>query len=354
MGAEGGGEEDPILRVVQWATGRIGRESLRAVLRHPRLSLVGVHAYSAEKAGMDAGELCGLERTGVRATQDIDEILALKPDCVLYMPRVTDDRDLCRLLASGANVVVVTTRGEFYRPDSMESDLRQRLEAACDEGVSSLHSTGSSPGFITEALPVVLTSLQRRLDCLTINEFGDLSQYNSSAMVFDTLGFGRLPAEFDAEGNSHVGEIFGPSIRLLADALSIPLDSVEQESEIALARRPVEILTGRLEAGSVAAQRHTVSAIRAGKPVLRFRLYWYCTKDIDQPWPLGDSGWRVSVEGDVPMEVEVGLPVPLEQLAVVGPSMAAHRAVNSIIPLCEASAGIRTSLDFPPVRAQCL
>ena len=64
------------LRVVQWATGNIGSRSLRAIIEHPRLELVGVHVHSAGKVGTDAGELCGVAPTGILATATIDEVIA--------------------------------------------------------------------------------------------------------------------------------------------------------------------------------------------------------------------------------------------------------------------------------------
>ena len=151
-------------RVVQWATGNIGLCSLRAVIEHPALDLVGVYVYSEAKEGRDAGDLCGSAPTGVFATREIEDILALRPDCVLYMADRANIDDLCRLLEAGINVV--TTRSEFHRPQIMKPDVRERIEAACRRGGASLHSTGSSPGFITEAMPLVLTSIARRLDRL--------------------------------------------------------------------------------------------------------------------------------------------------------------------------------------------
>src|SRR3954471_6710764 len=110
-------------RVVQWATGNIGRRSLRAVIEHPNLKLVGVYVHSEAKAGRDAGELCGLEPVGIQATRSIDEIIARRADCVLYMPQGCDFDALCRLLASGANVI--TTRSEFNNPASLEPTVRE-------------------------------------------------------------------------------------------------------------------------------------------------------------------------------------------------------------------------------------
>ena len=202
------------LRVVQWATGNIGTKSLRSVLTHPGLELVGVYVYAPEKVDVDAGTLCGLDPVGVEATDDIDSIVALGADCVLYMGRSCDLDAICRLLEAGANVV--TTRGEFHHPPSMEAADRERVEAACRAGGTSIHSTGSSPGFITEAVPLVLTSIQRRLDLLTIEESADMSRRNSPELIFQIMGFGRPPAAIDERRLNHGLHSFGPSLRQTA------------------------------------------------------------------------------------------------------------------------------------------
>src|SRR5437660_993283 len=204
--AEMATEPGPPYRVVQWATGNIGTRSLRAVIEHPHLELVGLYVYSDAKVGRDAGELCATGPTGVIATRDVGEIVALKPDCVLYMADRADIDVVCRLLESGANVV--STRSEFHHPVSLAPGVRQRIDAACQRGGTTLHSTGSSPGFITEALPLVLTSVLRRLDCLTIEEFADMSSRNSPEMIFNLMGFGRDPAQFDRRRWAHAASSF--------------------------------------------------------------------------------------------------------------------------------------------------
>jgi hypothetical protein len=336
-------------RVVQWATGNIGARSLRAVLSHPDLTLAGVYVHTDSKAGRDAGELCGLETTGVTATRDIDEIVGLGADCVLYMPRACDPDVVCRLLASGANVV--TTRGEFHRPASMEPGFRQRVEAACDRGNASIHSTGSSPGFITEAVPLVLASIQRRLDDLTIDEYADLSQRDSPALLFEVMGFGQAPAAWDQNRLAHLRSSFGPSLELVADALRLPLDSVAVDGEVATARHPVRIAAGTLAAGTVAGQRVTVSGMRAGRALLRFRATWYCTTDLDPAWDVRPSGWHLTVEGDAPLDVDIRLAVPIERMGAVSPGFTANRAVNAVPVVCAAPPGIRSTLDLPHITA---
>ncbi|MEU0821131.1 NAD(P)H-dependent amine dehydrogenase family protein [Streptomyces mirabilis] len=340
----------PQLRVVQWASGNIGSRALRAVLEHPDLTLAGLYAHTPDKAGRDAGELCGLGPTGVIATHDIDEIVALGADCVLYMPRACDMDEVCRLLASGANVV--TTRGEFHRAASLDPAVRERVEAACESGKSSIHSTGSSPGFITEALPLALSSIQRRLDGLTIEEFADLSQRDSPGLLFDVMGFGKPPAEYDERRLSVVRDSFGPSLHMVADTLSIPLDSVETEGEVATAPRPVHIAAGTLRPNTVAAQRITVSGLRGGRPLLRFRATWYCTTDLDRAWDVRATGWHITVDGDAPLDIDLRFPVPLDRMAAMSPSYTANRAVNAVPVLCEASPGIRSTADLPHIVAR--
>jgi 4-hydroxy-tetrahydrodipicolinate reductase len=336
-------------RVVQWATGNIGLRSLRAVIEHPDLELVGVWVHSPEKSGRDAGELCGGDITGILATSSIDDVVGLRPDCVLYMPQGCDVEELCRLLESGANVV--TTRGEFHHPPSLDADTRERIEAACARGNSSIHSTGSSPGFISEAVPIVLTSIQRRLDHLVIDEFADLSQRNSPELLFDLMGFGTDPAGFDERRWRHGAVAFGPTLRMLGDALSLPLDDVDATGEVAVAASETEIAAGTLSKGTVAAQRMIVRGRRGGDPLLTFRANWYCTTDIEPAWDLRETGWRLVVAGDAPLDVEIRFPISLDRMADTTPGYTAHRAVNAIPVVCAAPAGIRTTVDLPQVIA---
>jgi hypothetical protein len=298
--------------------------------------------------GVDAGELCALDPVGVAATHDLDEVLALGADCVLYMPRQLEADEVEAILAAGTNVV--TTRGEFHRPASMDPELRARIEAACEAGGTSIHSTGSSPGFISEAVPVVLTSIQRRLDHLVIDEFADLSGRPSPDLLFNIMGFGRAPTAFDEGRLSHGRTSFGPSLELVADALGLPLDGLEAGGEVALTTRDVEIAAGTAPAGTVGAQRLTVSGVRDGRELLAFRANWYCTTELEPAWDLRETGWRVRVEGDSPLDVEILFPVALDDMA----GYTANRAVNAVPVVCAAPPGIQTTFDLPQVVARDL
>ncbi|MEO6248253.1 MAG: dihydrodipicolinate reductase [Sphingomicrobium sp.] len=339
------------LRIIQWATGNIGGRSLRAVIEHPAMELAGLLVSSAAKAGKDAGELAGVASCGIIATTSVDEIVATKADCVLYMRQGTDIDELCLLLASGKNVV--TTRGDFHHPRGMDAVIRDRIETACRDGGTSIYSTGSSPGFVTEALLFPLLSLSRRIDCVTIDEFGDLSSRNSPQLLFQVMGFGAPLGEFDQRRVDYVKHDFAASLAQVADAIGVKIDEWTAIGETSAAASRLTIAAGTIEAGHLAAQRITISGMRGGKPVLRFRANWYCSRDIDRPdWELRESGWRIKVEGDTPLDVGITFPVRPEDYAAFTPGLTAHRAVNSVSAVCAAPPGIRTTADLQQVIAQ--
>ncbi|MFT3968100.1 MAG: dihydrodipicolinate reductase [Sphingobium sp.] len=340
--------------VVQWCTGNVGSRSLRRVIEHPGLDLVGVYVHSAAKAGRDAGDLAGIASVGIPATNSIDEVIALRPDCILYMPHVVDHDEVVRLLASGANII--TTRTEYQNPAMMDPGLRARIEAACIAGNSSLHGTGSSPGFITEAFPIVLASIQRRLDCLTIYEFAPSESRDSPEMLFGYMGFGSKPDGPNQAILDFKRETFSGTLGLIADALGLPLDGIRATGALGIARNDVHIVAGTVPRGTVAATKTTIEGMRNGKPLLRMVANWSVSPDVDttdgEAWEFRESGWRVVVEGDCPLKIDITFPVAPEDYAAMTPGLTAHRPVNMVSYVCDAPPGIRTTVDLPQVIAK--
>ena len=200
-------------------------------------------------------------------------------------------------------------------------------------------------------MPLVLTSIQRELESLVIEEFADLSRRNSPELLFDLMGFGTDPGAFDPGRWSHGAASFGPSLRLVAESVGLPLDSVEASGEVAVARRATAIAAGRLEPGTVAAQRMRVTGIRGGRPLLTFAATWYCTADLDPEWDLGPTGWRLTVAGDAPLSIDMRFDFPLEEMAAYTPAYTANRAVNAVGVVCQAEPGIRTTVELPQIIA---
>jgi hypothetical protein len=339
-------------RVVQWATGNVGARALRRAIEHPDLDVVGVYVHSADKVGRDAGTLAGTDPIGIAAVGSIDDVIALAPDCVLYMPHVFDADEVCRLLASGANIV--STRMELQNPLALDPALAARLEAACRRGNSSVHASGSSPGFITEAMPIVMTSIQRRLDHLRIDEFADCSTRVSPEMLFDMMGFGKAPGPGDQAHLDHARLSFAPSLQLVATAVGLPIDRFETKGAVGVARNDVRLEVGIVPAGTVAASRTTLTGIRDGKPLISFTTTWFVSTDVDtsdgEEWEFRTpSGWHLVLQGDCPLDIAISFPVAEADYADMTPGLTAHRPINAVPYVCDAPPGIRTTVDLPQI-----
>jgi 2,4-diaminopentanoate dehydrogenase len=109
-------------RVIQFSTGNVGIHALRSLIQRPELELVGVHAHGPAKVGVDAGQLCGLGvTTGVVATDDLEALIALQADCVVYTTQAETRpadaiAELVRFLESGTNVVSTSLVWLVYPP----------------------------------------------------------------------------------------------------------------------------------------------------------------------------------------------------------------------------------------------
>jgi hypothetical protein len=342
-----------MLRIVQWATGTVGCHAVAAVHAHPDLELVGALVYSDAKAGRDVGEICGIGEIGVTATKDRDEIIGLDADCVLYMPQgemhpMGALDDICRLLAAGKNVVSTAVTGLIY-PASMGQRVVQKLEAACAAGQSSFHGTGIEPGWAAEVLPLTMSGLFGRIDSLLVQELLDYTTYDSADMLFDIMGFGKRPDEPVPMADANLaGVTFRAPLMLLADGLGATVDDFVYDREVAVAARAFDVKAGRIEAGTVSAQRFGYSAIIGGRRALTVEHITRLGDDQAPDWPTG-RGWKVTVEGRPSMVLESRIATHGEDETEQGCLGTAMHAVHAIAPVCAATPGIRTFLDLPTI-----
>jgi hypothetical protein len=346
----------PMLRVVQWATGAVGRHALAATVDHPDLEVVGVLVYSDDKAGRDAGELCGIGPIGVTATTDRDRILALDADCVLYMaqgemnPMGALD-DIGALLASGKNVVSTAVTSFIY-PASAGAPVVDRLEQACAEGGTSFHATGIEPGWASEVLPLAMSGLFRSIDSLTVQELLDYSTYASADMLFDIMGFGRAPdANVPGADPALLGGVFRAPLMLVADGLGATIDEFRFDRQVAVAEEAFDVAAGRVEAGTVSAMRFSATAIVDGRRALTVEHITRLAEDAAPDWPRG-RGWKVTVEGLPSMVLEAKIAVNGEDENDQGCLGTAMHAVHAVVPVCAAPPGIMTFLDLPPIHGR--
>ncbi|MDY6996123.1 MAG: dihydrodipicolinate reductase [Actinomycetota bacterium] len=346
-------------RVVQFSTGNVGQHSLRAIIGRPDLQLVGVHAANPAKVGRDASELCGLtEPTGVLATDDLDALIALEPDCVVYTA-LGETRpmealeEMSKLLSAGIDVVG-TSMVWLVAPRQADDWLRGPLEQACAAGNSTLFVNGIDPGYSSDTAVHSALSLVVRADSVHVQEIFDYGNYDDFEYTGTAMGFGstrddEAPPAFQP---GVVAVMFGGLVRNLADQLEVELDEVRERYEPWYTDTRIECTMTTVEPGGMAAVRFAAEGVRDGVPVITVehvnRLTPAAGPDFQYP-PDGQPGvHKVVVEGEPRVEVITHLSHPGLDVTEAGCVSTAARAVNAIDWVCRAPAGVVELADIPP------
>jgi 4-hydroxy-tetrahydrodipicolinate reductase len=346
-------------RVIQWSTGNVGAFALRAILHHPQLELVGVWVHGEKKAGRDAGELCGVAPVGLIATRDADALLESDADCVVYTA-TADLRpleaiaDICRILASGKNVVSSSVVG-LVHPRGLTPEITARLERACAEGGSSFFTSGIDPGFANDLLPLVLSGLCERWEQIRIQEIVNYATYDQPQVVLGTMGFGQpLDATPLLLVPGALTFAWGGALRVLAQGLGIELDEIRQRHERRPAPEGFDTPMGRIEKGTMAALRFEVEGVVRGVPRLVVEHVTRMHDDVAPDWPRSAGGYRVIIEGVPRMVCSLDMEDEHGDHAVGGVVLTATRLVNAIPAVCEAPPGPLSVLDLPLVTGRGL
>ena len=343
-------------RVIQWATGHVGKHALRAIAQHPELELAGVWVSSAAKAGKDAGELCGIGPVGVRASNDADALLATPADCVCYTG-ATDYRpteaidDMARMLASGKNVVT-SSFVPLIHPRQVVPGFAEQLDAAGRQGGTTFYCSGIDPGFSPDALPITLSSLSERIDSVRSQEIFNYATYDQPQTLFDVMGFGKpegTPVPLFMPGALSMA--WGASVRMVADALAVELDGIEQWHEVALAERSFEISCGRVEKGTVAGIHFEVRGMVKGHARIVVEHVTRLRDDIAPHWPhgVGPGTYRVTIEGMPSMRCDLNIGFHSSDHNIDGCVGTAMRLINAIPVVCRAEPGVKSWIDLPVI-----
>lgn len=340
-------------RVIVWGTGNVGVPALRIVLSNPALELAAVIVANPAKVGRDAGELCGMPATGVRATDDVAAALAAGADAVAYCAsgdfrptEAVDDVERC--LRTGLNVVS-TSIYPLYDPLSAPSELRERIGAACSAGNASIFVSGVDPGFINDVVPLLLSGLCERVDELRAFEIFNYSSYAQEDAVRHLVGMGQpLDATPPMLTPGVPSMVWGGPIRLMARGLGLTLDDIRERVEKRPLPRTVTTQLGQFDEGTMGAFRLEIEGIVGGRPLLVVDHITRIVNDIAPEWPRskGDGAHGVILRGRPNLTVTFE-PEDDTGAAGGGNTTAAARIVNAIPFVCQAPAGMLDALQVP-------
>lgn len=346
-----------VTRVIQWATGVVGRASLKHFIESPAFELVGVLVTNPDKDGKDAGDLVGLPKTGVIATRDVEKILALEADGVLFAPIITNVDTICRLLRSGKNVA--SAAGPFSPQHYPEHFAK--IEAACREGGTSYHGCGIHPGFSGDILPLTLTRLMNRVDHIQVYEFID--KLRNPMVYTEMMGFGRDPDELLAKPSRspEAPFAFKQSMTMVAESLGKTIERVTTKLEVARATQDIPYslgiglpISGTVRKGTVAGQHYEWTAWADGKPLITYHFYWTMGEHVDPQWDI-DSRYQVVIDGDPPIEVRLmAKPDADGTRPFLGLPWTGLVAATALPAVCDAAPGVVTHLELGVVQPRGL
>jgi hypothetical protein len=329
----------------------VGKSSVEAIATNPMLELVGCYAWSADKVGHDVGELCGIDHLGVAATDDVEALLALEPDCVVYNPMWLDVAELERILAAGVNVVATSA---FVTGHNLGAD-RNRIAEACARGSSTMFGSGVSPGF-AELLAIVSAAVCDRVDKITISEAADTTFYDSPATE-RPVGFGEPIDHPDLHAmTTHGTAVFGEAVRLVADALGVELDDVRCEGEYAQTTADLDLGSWTIPAGGVAGVAASWQGRVGDRTVVQLDVRWRKGQTLEPDWKIEQDGWVITIEGRPTVTLNVGFLPPADMIEqaetiadfmVLGHIMTAMPPIHAIPAVVAAAPGIATYNDLP-------
>jgi len=340
-------------RVVGWSTGWVGRLAIQSIARRPDLELVGLWVHSPEKVGVDAGTLAGIDPVGITATADVDALLALAPDCVCYSASgegldVAAAADIERILAAGINVVTVSIPGLVF-PAGYEPKMRARLEDAARRGNATLYASGIEPGFAGDQFVLTLLTMSDTITSVRTQEIFLYDTYPVEFVMREVFGFGKPLDHQPIMAMPGVQQgTWGPPVRMVADRLGVELDEIRETYAVAPTPRELHVAAGTIEAGTIGAVRFETIGVVNGRDAIVIEHINRMAPDLMPEWPTADRDgtYRILVEGNpnLSCDLQVGLADTAGDEGMVATTM---RIVNAIPYVCDAPAGLVSSLDLP-------
>jgi 4-hydroxy-tetrahydrodipicolinate reductase len=161
------------------------------------------------------------------------------------------------------------------------------------------------------------------------------------------MGFGKNdPAESLLLSPGSISLAWGPVLHLVATAIGLELDDVQETHEILRADEDIQIASGTIEAGTISGMRFEIIGLVGGEERV-FVEHVTRMRDDDAPeWPQG-NGYRVLIEGDPHLKIDLALDSDHGDHNHAGCLATAMHVVNAIPHVVEAEPGVLSMLDLP-------
>lgn len=344
-------------RIVVWGTGFVGKLVLSEIFDHPEFELVGVGVSNPDKVGVDVGTLCGREPVGITCSDDLESLVALKPDALVHYGPTAQYADenirvMTAFLRAGVDVSSTAMTpwvwpGMKQNPDSWITPVTE----ACEAGGSSCFTTGIDPGFANDLFPMTLMGLTSEVRVVRALEILDYSNYLGD--YEDEMGIGREP-EHKAllEHTDILVMAWGATVPMMAEAVGIELDEITTTYDKWVTDVEVPSAKGPIQPGHVAAVDFTINGIYRGETRIQLRHVNRVGEGSAPDWPRGarDDVYRVELEGTPSITQETAFRFSDgsgRDAATAGCLATGIRALNAVAAVNDLPPGWVTALDLP-------
>ena len=324
------------IRVIQYGLGPIGSAVARHVTERPGLELVGGVDIDPAKFGRDVGDVIGLGRPlGFMVSSRLSDLLSrTRADAAIHTTSSYFDLfkgQIVEILAAGLDVV--TTAEELSFPWLAHPAEAAEIDAVAKTAGKTVLGTGVNPGFLMDALPLFLTGLCQRVDRLAVTRVIDASTRRGpfQAKIGSGLTVEVFQARMAAGRMGHVG--LPESVGMVFDTLGKKLAHYESSVEPVVAARLVETKHFSVQPGQVMGLKQVARAYTAEGE--------FMTLTFMAALATGEEGDTVQIFGKPDLEVRLkGTNGDIATVAI---------AVNAVRRVREASPGLVTMRDLPPV-----
>ncbi len=321
-----------MVKIVQMGLGPIGQKLTRYLAEREGITIVGAVDPDPQKAGQDVGSLAGLKKSGVTVSSDLTSAVRKGNPVVALISTVSSLKKVEAQIKEAADLKlnIVSTCEELSHPFHTQPDIARRIDAYCkDHGIACV-GTGVNPGFLMDYLPAVLTSVCRNVEHIKVERYQDAR--HRRVPFQKKIGAGLTIAEFreKIEDIRHIG--LPESTYLLADALNIKLDRVEETLDPVLAETRIELENLTIKKGNVAGVRQVAKGYWNNEEIIHldFKAAVGLDESHDTIRITGEPGFTSTIAG--------GINGDIATCAVV---------VNAIGSISKATPGLKTMLDIP-------
>ncbi len=323
------------IRVIHFGLGPIGAAVVRQVAERKGFKIVGAVDIDPAKVGRDLGEVTGLGRKLKVTVSDNAKkaIKASKPDVAVLCTNSSLKKVMPQIEAIlQMRVPIVSTTEELAYPTKGNMRYARAIHAMAKKYKVAVLGTGVNPGFVMDALPVMLTGVCERVEAIRVDRVQDA---RIRRLPFQQkIGAGLTREQFQRKVDDatvrHVG--LAESVSMIAETLGWKLDRITDEIQPKIASEGVASEFLAVDPGFVCGIVQDGVGYRDGKAVITLHMEAYlgAPESFDAVEITGSPALKMKLAGGVHGDIAT-----------------ASITVNSLPKILDVAPGLHTMRDMP-------